>query len=73
VHAFAQDAAKVVNGVNNVTLYGGEWWGYTYSATPTPNPEPSTLFLVATVDCVVCASILTSVQSWVVAVLMFGK
>ena len=39
-------ADKVVGGVNDVTLYGGEWWGYTYSATPTPDPEPSTLFLL---------------------------
>ncbi len=29
---------------NAITLYGGEWWGYQYSAVETP--EPSTLVLI---------------------------
>lgn len=38
---------SVVNGVtqNAVTLYGGEWWGFEYTAVDVP--EPSTLVLLA--------------------------
>jgi hypothetical protein len=28
-----------------VTLYGGEWWGYTYTATDVPVPDPASLTL----------------------------
>jgi hypothetical protein len=31
---------NVVGGTNNVTLYGGEWWGYQYNATDVPEPAP---------------------------------
>jgi hypothetical protein len=37
---------NTVGGTNNVTLYGGDWWGYTYSNSDTI-PEPSTFLLVA--------------------------
>lgn len=41
----ASDTTTVVDGVtqNNVTLYGGEWWGFTYSAVETPEPASLTL------------------------------
>ncbi|HEV3003399.1 MAG TPA: PEP-CTERM sorting domain-containing protein [Pirellulales bacterium] len=45
----ASDATSVVGGViqNKVTLYGGEWWGFTYSADDdTTTPEPSTFLLL---------------------------
>ena len=31
---------------NAVTLYGGLWWGFNYTASDTPVPEPSTLLLL---------------------------
>jgi PEP-CTERM motif len=43
----ANDTTSVdKNGVtqNNVTLYGGEWWGVTYTAKDAP--EPSTYALL---------------------------
>jgi PEP-CTERM motif len=36
---------KVVNGVHNVTIYGGEQWGYQYSTSDPKAPEPSTALL----------------------------
>jgi hypothetical protein len=30
----------VTDTMNSLTLYGGEWWGFTYSAYNTPNPPP---------------------------------
>jgi hypothetical protein len=30
-----------------VTLYGGEWWGYTYNAVDALVPEPATLMMLA--------------------------
>jgi hypothetical protein len=44
----AGDTQTVVNGVtqNAVTLYGGEWWGFTYSAVD-PTPEPAAFLLYA--------------------------
>jgi hypothetical protein len=36
---------NVVNGVNKVTIYGGELWGYTYSNSDSPVPEPSSAIL----------------------------
>jgi hypothetical protein len=43
----AGDVQTMVNGVtqNAVTLYGGEWWGFTFSAVDVP--EPSTFVLLA--------------------------
>jgi hypothetical protein len=39
-------AVDVMSGTtNNVTLYGGDWWGYQYSNTDIP--EPSTVVLAA--------------------------
>jgi hypothetical protein len=40
------DRVKDADGVwqNTLTLYGGEWWGYTYQAVETP--EPSTFLLM---------------------------
>jgi len=37
----ANDAVSDVDGVvdNTVTLYGGEWWGFTYSAVDVPEPS----------------------------------
>jgi hypothetical protein len=34
---------KVNAGVHNVTLYGGDWWGYQYSTIDTPEPATITL------------------------------
>jgi hypothetical protein len=31
----------------HITVYGGVWWGFTYSAVDIPNPEPSSCFLMA--------------------------
>jgi PEP-CTERM motif len=44
----AGDDTSVVDGVtqNKLTLYGGEWWGYIYTASET-TPEPSTFVLMA--------------------------
>lgn len=39
---------NVVNGVNKVTIYGGELWGYTYSNSDSPVPEPSAAMLTGT-------------------------
>ena len=36
---------NVVGGTTNVTIYGGEWWGYQYDAYDVP--EPSALALLA--------------------------
>lgn len=46
----ATDATSVVDGItqNAITLYGGEWWGFSYSATDVP--EPATGFLVVTLS-----------------------
>jgi hypothetical protein len=43
----ADDVQTMVKGVtqNAVTLYGGEWWGFTFSAVDVP--EPSALVLLA--------------------------
>lgn len=35
---------NVVSGKNNVTLYGGEWWGYQYSDTDAPEPASLAFF-----------------------------
>jgi hypothetical protein len=42
----ASNTVTKVDGVtlNTVTLYGGEWWGFTYSAVEVP--EPATLLLL---------------------------
>ncbi|MGD0572271.1 MAG: PEP-CTERM sorting domain-containing protein [Sedimentisphaerales bacterium] len=42
----ASDTQTVVNGVtqNALTLYGGDWWGFTYSAVDVP--EPATMCLL---------------------------
>jgi len=41
----AQDS--VTSGIHNVTLYGGVWWGYRYTASddPAPAPEPPSMAL----------------------------
>ena len=43
----ADDTTTVVDGVTKhaLTLYGGYWWGYTYTAVETP--EPSTIVLAS--------------------------
>jgi hypothetical protein len=38
-------ADNVVNGVNKVTIYGGELWGYSYANNDSPVPEPSAAVL----------------------------
>src|SRR5205814_10410900 len=47
----ADDMQTTVEGItqHDLTLYGGEWWGFTYSATDVPEPASSaTLCLAAT-------------------------
>ncbi len=46
------DTQSVVGGVtqNALTLYGGEWWGFTYSAVDTPEPASLTLLGLGTVS-----------------------
>jgi hypothetical protein len=46
----ASDTRSVVNGVtqNALTFYGGEWWGFTYTAADIPTPEPGSLTLLGT-------------------------
>jgi hypothetical protein len=41
----ATDTTSVVGGItqNALTLYGGEWWGFTYSATDVPGPSACVL------------------------------
>ena len=50
----ANDAISVVGGVvsNSVTLYGGEWWGYTFSAVDVvPEPTAAALFVIGALGC----------------------
>jgi hypothetical protein len=45
----------VKNGKHVLTLYGGEWWGFTYTAVENPNavanPEPASCLLMALGGC----------------------
>ena len=39
--ALVGDEVSIKHGIvqNKLTLYGGEWWGYEYSATDVPEPS----------------------------------
>ena len=44
----AGDTQSVVGGVTNnaVTLYGGEWWGFNFSAVDVPEPSAGLLVML---------------------------